>query len=48
MGYYYMDNPEYYEEPPLWWYELQDEIDFNNYLEKINYMEGLVNGRNNR
>ena len=42
---YNCENPEYYEEPPLWWWNLQEEIDFNKYLEEINYMEVIVNGK---
>jgi hypothetical protein len=42
---YNCENPEYYEEPPWWWWNLQEEIDFNLWLEEINYMEVLINGK---
>ena len=42
---YNCENPEYYEEPPLWWWNLLEEIDFNLWLEEINYMEALINGK---
>jgi hypothetical protein len=41
---YYLENPETYEEPPKWWYDLQDEIEFNEYLKSIDYIGGVING----